>query len=175
MTLSEIRRSAIDPALLLLPAKMTSPQAEVMLLATHLQESPGRDQCQLPAKPGKCGPARGIFQFERGGGVAGVLSHPASRSHVLSVCAALGVEPTVDGIFNALPTQCDVLDAALARLLYWTDAKPLPKLGDVEAAFQYYLRNWRPGAYTNGNAKKRAELRRKWGENYAKALAEISP
>jgi hypothetical protein len=27
MTLSDIRRSAIDPALLLLPARMTSPQA----------------------------------------------------------------------------------------------------------------------------------------------------
>lgn len=38
MTLTEIRRSAIEPALLLLPAKMCSSQAEVMLLTnTGLQ------------------------------------------------------------------------------------------------------------------------------------------
>lgn len=37
MTLSEIRRAAIEPALLLLPAGMTSPQAEVMLLAIGLR------------------------------------------------------------------------------------------------------------------------------------------
>lgn len=174
MTLSEIRRSAIEPALLLLPAKMSSPQAEVQLLATHLQEAPNREQCQLPAKPGKCGPARGIFQFERGGGVAGVLRHPASRPHALTVCAALGVTPTLDGIFGALPSQCDVLDAALARLLYWTDPGPLPVLGDVEGALQSYLHNWRPGAYARGDSNAKATLRRKWANNYARALAEVT-
>lgn len=163
MTLSEIRRSAIEPALLLLPARMTSPQAEVQLLATHLQEAPSREQCQLPVRPGKCGPARGIFQFERGGGVAGVLRHPASRPYVLTVCAALGVTPTLDGIFDALPTQCDVLDAALARLLYWTDPFSLPKLGDEQAAWDLYLRTWRPGK----------PHRQTWPALYAKALEVV--
>ena len=166
MTLDEIRGQAIAPALALLPARMTSFEAEVMLLATHLQEAPNREQCQLPVSPGKCGPARGIFQFERGGGVAGVLRHPASRPHVLTVCAALGVTPTLDGIFDALPTQCDVLDAALARLLYWSDPGRLPKLGDVDGAWQLYLRTWRPGAaerdYDN--------LRAKWSRNYARVV-----
>lgn len=176
MTLSEIRRQAIMPALALLPARMSErlPQVEALLLTTHLQEAPNREQCQLPARPGKCGPARGIWQFERGGGVAGVLRHPASRPHVFTVCAKLGVVPTLDGIFDALPTQCDVLDAALARLLYWTDPKPLPALGDADAALQSYLHNWRPGAYTNGNAAKRAELSRKWHANYARALAAVT-
>lgn len=164
MTLSEIRRSAIEPALLLLPARMTSPQAEVQLLATHLQEAPNREQCQLPVKPGKCGPARGIFQFERGGGVAGVLTHPASRPHVLTVCAALGVTPTLDGIFDALPTQCDVLDAALARLLYWTDPFSLPALGDKQSAWDLYLRTWRPGK----------PHRHTWDANYAQALEAVT-
>lgn len=175
MTLSEIRAQAIAPALALLPARMSENRAavEVLLLTTHLQEAPNREQCQLPARPGKCGPARGIFQFERGGGVVGVLTHPASRPHVFTVCARLGVLPTLDGIFDALPTQCDVLDAALARLLYWTDPKPLPALGDVEGARRYYLHNWRPGAYTRGNAGARAELRRKWGLNYAKAMDAV--
>lgn len=39
MTLSEIRAAAIAPALALLPARMSSPQAEAMLLAIGLQES----------------------------------------------------------------------------------------------------------------------------------------
>lgn len=171
--LSVVRAEAIAPAFALLPARMNSPPAEIQLLATHLQEAPNREQCQLPAKPGQCGPARGIFQFERGGGVAGVLRHPSSRSHVLHVCSELGVQATVAGIYNALPEQCDVLDAALARLLYWTDPRPLPAVGDEEAAFQCYLRNWRPGAYTNGNAKQRAALRRKWATNFARARQEV--
>jgi len=36
MTLSEIRAQAIAPALALLPARMSSPEAEVMLLAIGL-------------------------------------------------------------------------------------------------------------------------------------------
>tara|TARA_R110000764_G_scaffold2641_5_gene11485 strand:+ start:18526 stop:19071 length:546 start_codon:yes stop_codon:yes gene_type:complete len=171
--LSVVRAEAIAPAFALLPARMNTPLAEVQLLATHLQEAPNREQCQLPAKAGQCGPARGIFQFERGGGVAGVLSHPSGRQYVLHVCSELGVQPTVEGIYNALPEQCDVLDAALARLLYWTDPRALPDLGDVEGAFQYYLRNWRPGAYTNGSTAQRRQLRQKWAQNYARAVQEV--
>ena len=175
MTLSEIRAHAIVPAMALLPAAMYArPNAvDVLLLATHLQEAPNREQCQLPARSGQCGPARGIFQFERGGGVAGVLRHHASREHAVAVCDALGIEPTIDGIFNALPAQCDVLDAAMARLLYWTDRKPLPGMGDVESAWQYYLENWRPGAYSRGTTAQKYALRRKWAQNYARAMDEV--
>jgi hypothetical protein len=105
--------------------------------------------------------------------VAGVLRHHASREHAVVVCDALGIEPTIDGIFNALPAQCDVLDAAMARLLYWTDRKPLPAFGDVEAACDYYLRNWGPGAYTRGGPEQKKSLRRKWAQNYAKAMDEV--
>lgn len=173
MSLSTVRAEAIAPALKLLPINMAGPAAEILLLATHLQEAPNREQCQLPVRPGQCGPARGIFQFERGGGVAGVLRHHASRPHVLNVCAALGVEPTVDGIFNALPEQCDILDAALARLLYWTEPKALPVVGDVEGAWRYYLRTWRPGAYDRGAPYQRAILYQKWERNYAAAMQEV--
>ena len=40
----------------------------------------------------------------------------------------------------------DVLAAGIARLLLWTDPAPLPELGDVDAGWNYYDRNWRPGA-----------------------------
>lgn len=173
MTLREIRNGPLAEALLLLPAKMSQPAAELQLLVTHLQEAPNGEQCQLPVRPGKCGPARGIFQFERAGGVAGVLRHPQSRPHVLEVCRALGVAPTEQGIFDALPSAVDVLDCALARLLYWTDPSPLPALGDEEGAWQLYLRTWRPGAYARGNAEQRAALRRKWSVNYAQALEVV--
>ncbi len=38
-----------------------------------------------------------------------------------------------------------MLAAAFARLLLLTDAKPLPQIGDVQGAWAYYVRNWRPG------------------------------
>lgn len=169
MTLNEIRAQAITPALALLPAAMSRnrQQVDALMLTAHLQEAPNREQCQLPARPGKCGPARGIWQFERGGGVAGVLRHASSRDAAIAACKALGITPTVDGVFNALPGQVDVVDAVFARLLFWTDPHPLPALGDVEGAWQYYLRTWRPGAYERGDAAARRALRQKWGRNYA--------
>ena len=39
----------------------------------------------------------------------------------------------------------DVLAAAFARLLLFTDPAKLPKLGDADGAWQLYLRTWRPG------------------------------
>ncbi|RRV41262.1 hypothetical protein EGJ86_07180 [Pseudomonas sp. o96-267] len=175
MTLNEIRDQAITPALALLPALMAEKRAQVdqLMLTAHLQEAPNREQCQLPIRPGKCGPARGIWQFERGGGVAGVLRHKSSRDAAIAACRALGIEPTVDGVFAALPGQVDVIDAVFARLLFWTDPLPLPELGDVEGAWQYYLRNWRPGAYERGTPPERRKLRQKWGANYARVLETL--
>ena len=60
-----------------------------MLLAIGLQESRLTHRRQIG------GPARGLWQFERGGGVAGVLRHAASRDHALSVCDARRVAPGV--------------------------------------------------------------------------------
>lgn len=166
MTLLE----AVKAGFALLPERMGGRTAGVLCVTSSLQESPNGEQCQLPVKPDKCGPARGIFQFERMGGVYGVINHPASRPHILKLCELKGIEPTVDGLYAALPTADDSLDAAVARLLYWTDPNPLPELGDVDGAFRYYLHNWRPGAYTRGSAEQRAGLRAKWAASYAEAL-----
>lgn len=166
MPLSEIRERAIAPALALLPAKMTSPQAELMLLAIGLQESRLTHRRQIG------GPARGLWQFERGGGVAGVLRHAASREHALSVCDARSVAPVPEQVYQRLEHD-DVLAAGLARLLLFTDPAKLPGLGDEEGAWQLYLRTWRPGAFTRGTAAKRAELRQKWARNYAQALEVV--
>ena len=168
-TLSRIREQAIRPALALLPARMSGQQAEVLLLAIGLQESLLIHQRQIR------GPARGLWQFEQGGGTAGVLSHPQTRDLADHVCRARGVTPTPAALQEALAGEDDVLDAALARLLMWTDRPPLPALQDVEGGWQLYLRTWRPGAYTRGTPDQRAELRAKWGRNYAAALREVLP
>lgn len=155
---------SLNAALDLLPERMRSAQAVVVLLTIQLQEAPNQEQRQVG------GPAAGIFQMEKGGGIAGVLRHSASRPYALSVCRALGVEPTKEAVYAALQSADDVLDAAFARLLLWTDAAALPALGDVTGAWQLYLRTWRPGAHSRGSAKQQAQLLRKWSINYAKAM-----
>ncbi len=175
--LIEVRDKAITPALALLPDAMSRnrPRVDIQLLTTHLQEAPNGEQCQVTSNKSVCGPARGIWQFEKGGGVRGVLTHPSSKAAAVAACKALGIKPTEDGVFAALPGNVDVIDAVFARLLYWTDSKPLPVLGDVDAAWQYYLLNWRPGAYARGTAEQREALRHKWGMNYRRALDVVIP
>lgn len=138
MDLQQIRRSAIAPALALLPAKMSGAQAEVMLLAIGLQESRFEHRRQIG------GPAVGFWQFEQGGGVLGVLTHPSSRDHAQSVCRARGIPASASAVYSALVTD-DVLAAAFARLLLWTDPAALPAVGAQASAWDLYLRTWRPG------------------------------
>jgi hypothetical protein len=138
MDLQQIRRSAIAPALALLPAKMSGARAEVQMLAIGLQESRFEHRRQIG------GPAVGFWQFEQGGGVRGVLTHPASREHAQSICRARGIPASASAVYAALMTD-DVLAAAFARLLLWTDPAALPAVGAVATAWDLYLRTWRPG------------------------------
>lgn len=169
MTPLEILRQAIDPALSLLPDRLDSAPAVLIMLAICGQEADFRYRRQLGN-----GPARGLWQFERGGGVRGVLTHPASRESAYALCAARGFEPVATSVHAALEAD-DVLAAGFSRLLLWTDPCRLPAAGDIEGAWQLYLRTWRPGAYTRGTPTERGALRAKWARYYAQALAEVSP
>src|SRR5690606_26202246 len=163
MTLAEIRASAIAPALELLPDRMASDEAIVMLLAIGLQESRFQHRRQLVGNPPRpTGPATGFWQFERGGGVVGVLQHHASRDHARTLCAARGVEPVSQSVWQALQHD-DVLAAGFARLLLWTDPFALPLLGDAQAAWDLYIRTWRPGK----------PHRQTWDALYQQALEEV--
>lgn len=71
-------------------------------------------------------------------------THSSSRPHALGVCAARDVEPSAPAVYEALERD-DVLAAAFARLLLWTDPKPLPALRQVQEAWDLYARVWRPG------------------------------
>ena len=134
---------AVNEALRLLPPAMDSKEARVMLYAIGLQESRFTHRAQVIDGGGK-GPARGYWQFERGGGVHGVLRHPASKFWMHSVCNARNVPAQETSVWLAMETD-DVLAAAAARLLLFTDPSKLPAIGEQSEALRYYLRIWRPG------------------------------
>lgn len=118
--------------------RIDTPEARVMLLAIGLQESRFIHRRQIG------GPARGFWQFEQGGGVRGVLRHEASREIADRLCYTRSVPATEGAVYEALDDD-DVLACGFARLLLWTDQKPLPAVGETDEAWSLYLRTWRPG------------------------------
>lgn len=134
-------KSVIESGLRYLPAKFDSIAARVMLHAIGLQESGFNARRQY-----NNGPAAGFWQFERGGGVTGVLRHPASAQHARMLCMKMGVTPEPLTIWTALQENDD-LAVCFARLLLWTDNAPLPAAltSNADRGWDYYVRNWRPG------------------------------
>ncbi len=140
MTPKSLLLDAVDPAIALLtPLGVKSDdRARVLLMAIAGQESAWEHRRQIG------GPARSFWQFEEGGGVSGVFHHRASAVPIRRVCEALYVPPNVSTVYEAMAWH-DVLAACMARLLLFTDAFPLPDVGDVQSGWAYYLRTWRPG------------------------------
>jgi hypothetical protein len=158
---------AINRAFALLPQKMDSRQARIVHAAIGFQESGflARRQIITVTRDGKKvnvpeGPAMGFWQFESGGGVKGVMTHPSVSSLARQACHACGVPFVQDAIWKALEVD-DVLAAALARLLMWTDASPLPK--NQDEAWAMYARTWRPG-------KPHPD---KWAASYTSAIKSV--
>lgn len=122
----------------LLPGVMDSRSARAMLLAIGLQESGFLYRHQVG------GPAHGFWQFEKGGGVKGVLGHQSTRVHLTAVCTELQYAPTVDGCFIAIEHN-DTLACCFARLLLWTLPGLLAERGAPERGWNQYIAAWRPG------------------------------
>lgn len=125
-----------------------TPEADVIVTAIAGQEGDWRHRRQVG------GPARSIWQFEQGGGVAGVMSHPSTAPHAKKLFEyldigepALGpfVQPSTKTVYEAMAWN-DLLAAGMARLNLWWAAPPLPAVGDVNGAWAYYINTWRPGA-----------------------------
>ncbi len=135
--LRDIEEQAIMPALALLPDRMNSREAVRMLLAIMLQESGGTERQQRGG-----GPARGLLQFERDGGVRGVMTHPTTRDLAHAVVEARGHQFDAQDVWAALEYD-DVLAMAFGRLLLWTDPCPLPRTQGL--GWQMYINAWRPG------------------------------
>lgn len=119
-----------------------TPEARRMLLTIGLQETGLRHRRQVSASGREDGPAASFWQFERGGGCRGVLTHKATAAPMRAMCALYNVEPTENGLWEAMRYQ-DVIAAAAARLLLFTLPAPLPI--QAGSGWQQYLTAWRPG------------------------------
>lgn len=135
----------IRPTLAGMGPKFQSREAEVMLVAIAHQESGIRYRRQIGAdgKPMEH-LARGLFQFERNGGVRGVLQHSTTKKAAEAAARALLYEPDAAVIHTAIADN-DILATVWARLLLWTLPQPLPALGQEADAWHQYIAAWRPG------------------------------
>jgi len=128
-------------------ASLNGPQptdaARRLLLAIAMQESGPKLDARYQNSPSPMpGPAKSFWQFEQGGGVTGVLNHSASRALAREACATLAVVADPAAVWRAMEGN-DELACTFARLLVWTDPQPLPTT--EAAAWECYLRLWRPG------------------------------
>ena len=123
-------KTDIAQGLALLPPKMDSLAARVTLRAINLQETPRRLEQQVG------GPARGDYQFESGGGVKGVMTHPSVKDLASKACAARGVAFNRDSVYHAIGTD-RILAAALARLLLWTEDRKSTRLNSSHLGISY--------------------------------------
>lgn len=130
----------LNAAFSMLPFRMYSPEAVQMLLAIGWQESRFQHREQVG------GPARGFWQFEKGGGVVGVLRHKSTKKTAVDVLETLQYLPNPDAaqVYAALAHN-DVLAAAFARLLLFASKRPMPLLTDAQAGWTLYQEQWRPG------------------------------
>lgn len=139
----------------LLPPNMNTPQARLVIAAIGYVESDFTHWRQVG------GPAHGFWQFERDGGVRGVMNHAHTRKMAMDVCAGCRVPWDRMTIYDALVYN-DPLSCAFARLLLYTLPDPLPAIGDSAETRRQYLEAWRPG-------KPASDAR--WESCYQKALA----
>ena len=133
-----------------------SQASRVLLMAIAGIESAWSDRIQLPA-----GPARGYWQCEAEGAVADVYANADTQAWLVEVCHTWDIDDDAGSVFEAIAYH-DPLAYAVARFALWLDPAPLPAIG-ADAAWSYYLRNWRPG-------KPRPDA---WAAVYAQALAVV--
>jgi hypothetical protein len=159
--------NVLDPGLTFV-AELGGPQptddVRRFLLCIALQESGPMLAARYQNSPStSAGPARGFWQFERGGGVAGVLNHAASKALAAQACQALTVAANPAAVWRALEGH-DLLAVAFARLLVFTDPHPVPVT--EQAAWTCYCnRLWRPG-------KPHPET---WPTNWRTASGAVTP
>lgn len=177
MNLNHLRWLVVRPALKLLEDISGRPQmamgnAEQLLLSIALQESGARHRFQIVRRDDgttRRGPACSYWQFEKYGGLAGVMRHSSTGAYALRFLEELDIAPTIDAAWEAFPFN-DLLAAGFARLLLWTDPAPIPAVVHRDEQFRYYLRNWRPRGWQqmDGGSKEYA----RWLLAY-KAAAEL--
>ena len=167
MTPELLLKTAIIPALGMLESKLDTPAARALLIAIALQESGLKSRRQIleAGKPwweSRPGAANSFWQFERDGGVRGVLRHPGAGAIVLPVLADLLYPPDPYAVHEAI-IHNDVLACVLARALLYSVPDAMPRPNESEKGWAIYLKAWRPG-------KPHPEV---WPENYRTAWATV--
>lgn len=144
MTPAQLLKTAIIPALHALGSAgiADTSSARRMLLAIALQESRLLNRRQVGSDGRETGPATSYWQFEKGGGCRGVLTHGAVSKRMRKVCIDFNVEPTEQALWEAMRYQ-DIVAAAAARLLLYTLPGGLPV--NAEQGWSQYIEAWRPG------------------------------
>ena len=143
MTPNRLLRYAILPALAELEALgiKDSFEARRFLVAIALQESALMYRRQVVGGA-ENGPAVSFWQFEKGGGCRGVLTHKSVHKLMHSVCANFNILATEAGLWEGMRYN-DIVAAAAARLLVYTLPQALPKT--PEQGWEQYIAAWRPG------------------------------
>jgi hypothetical protein len=158
--------SVIEPGLAFISGLIPPPptdDARRFLLAIALQESGPALEARYQNSPAATpGPARGWWQFEQGGGVAGVLQHPATRHAAAGACSQIVVVPQPAAVWRAIEGN-DLLACCFARLLIWTDPAILPTT--ESDGWGQYMRLWRPGKPHPAT----------WGPNWLIASKTVTP
>lgn len=149
MTPEILLHAVIDPALGLLDRRLDTPEADAMLIAIALQESglAARVQVLDAGKPwwqSRPGPAHGLWQFERGGGVTAVMGNAATKAIVDPVITQLNY-PFDRTIIHDAIIHNDLLAAVFARALLYSAPWPLPGPDSPTEGWRQYLWAWRPG------------------------------
>lgn len=146
MTPDQFLKNIIDPALKTLAdvgGPKVSNDARRELLAIAMQECGPNLNARYQNSPSTSpGPAHGWWQFEQGGGVKGVLNHSAVKDWASKLCSECAVVVQEAAVWRAIEGHDD-LSTGFARLLLYTDPKPLPTT--QQDGWDYYQRNWRPG------------------------------
>jgi len=131
-----------------------SKQADVLLAAIKYQESDGIHTHQ------RGGSARGLWQFEK------ITIKELFRVYpdlMNKLCDHYLISNNVEAVYQDLLIN-NKLAIALARLLLYKDPLPLPEIGDIEEAWIYYIRNWKPGRPN----------KQRWSKSYSQALKEVT-
>lgn len=167
MTPARLLSEGIKPALAELQAAFgikDSFAARRFLLAIALQESAIDRRRQVTSSGLEDGPAASYWQFEKGGGCAGVLSHSAVAKTMKTMCINYDIDPTVQGLWEGMRFN-DVIAATAARLLVYTLPDKLPT--SAQDGWLQYQKAWRPGkpkpekwpnCWTTADAIVRADL-----------------
>jgi hypothetical protein len=144
MTPTRLLQTAILPAMneLATLGIRVELNAARLLLAIALQESALEYRRQVVSGGAEEGPASSFWQFEKGGGCKGVLTHRSSAPHMSRICADFNVKADPASLWEAMRYQ-DIVAAAAARLLIYTLPWTLP--ANLEEGWKQYIEAWRPG------------------------------